>query len=71
MMSHSHPFDYSIAASVLRRADLDPAGLIGSAAKCASQKSGDAIARRVCPIGVRDIREKEPRHRCRGCGATS
>jgi xanthine dehydrogenase accessory factor len=68
IMTHSHPLDYSIAASALRRADLGFVGLIGSVtkrARFASQAkqlglSGDEIARLVCPIGLPDIRGKEP-----------
>jgi xanthine dehydrogenase accessory factor len=68
IMTHSHPLDYSIAAAALRRADLCFVGLIGSAtkrARFASQAkqlglSEDEIARLVCPIGLPDIRDKQP-----------
>jgi xanthine dehydrogenase accessory factor len=68
VMTHSHPLDYSIAAAALRRADLGFVGLIGSATKRArfasqAQKLGiseQQIARLVCPIGLPDIRDKEP-----------
>jgi len=68
IMTHSHPLDYSIAASALRRPDLGFVGLIGSVtkrARFASQAkqlglSEDRIARLVCPIGLPDIRDKEP-----------
>ena len=68
IMTHSHPLDYSIAASALRRADLGLVGLIGSVtkrARFASQArqlglSEDEIARLVCPIGLPDIKDKEP-----------
>ncbi len=68
IMTHSHPLDYSIAAAALRRADLGFVGLIGSAtkrARFASQAqnlgiSEQQIARLVCPIGLPDIRDKEP-----------
>jgi xanthine dehydrogenase accessory factor len=68
IMTHSHPLDYSIAAAALRRPDLGFVGLIGSATKRArfasqAQKlgiSGQQIARLVCPIGLPDIRDKEP-----------
>jgi xanthine dehydrogenase accessory factor len=68
IMTHSHPLDYSIAAAALRRADLGFVGLIGSATKRArfasqAQKLGiseQQIARLVCPIGLPDIRDKEP-----------
>jgi xanthine dehydrogenase accessory factor len=68
IMTHSHPLDYSIAASALRRSDFGFVGLIGSVtkrARFASQArqlglSEDQIARLVCPIGLPDIRDKEP-----------
>ena len=68
IMTHSHPLDYSIAAAALRRPDLGFVGLIGSAtkrARFASQArklgiSEQQIARLVCPIGLPDIRDKEP-----------
>jgi xanthine dehydrogenase accessory factor len=68
IMTHSHPLDHSIAASALRRDDLGFVGLIGSAtkrARFASQArqlglSEERIARLVCPIGLSDIRDKQP-----------
>jgi len=68
IMTHSHPLDYSIAAAALRRPDFGFVGLIGSAtkrARFAGQArqlglSDDQIARLVCPIGLPDIRDKEP-----------
>jgi xanthine dehydrogenase accessory factor len=68
IMTHSHPLDYSIAAAALRRSDFGFVGLIGSAtkrARFASQArqlglSEDQIARLVCPIGLPDIKDKEP-----------
>ena len=68
IMTHSHPLDYSIAAAALRRADLGFVGLIGSATKRArfasqAEKLGiseQQIARLVCPIGLPEIRDKEP-----------
>jgi xanthine dehydrogenase accessory factor len=68
IMTHSHPLDYSIAAKALRRPDFGFVGLIGSATKRArftSQArqlglSGQQIAQLVCPIGLPDIKEKEP-----------
>jgi len=68
IMTHSHPLDYSIAAAALRRPDLGFVGLIGSSTKRArfasqAQKlgiSGQQIARLVCPIGLPDIRDKDP-----------
>ncbi len=68
IMTHSHPLDYSIAAAALRRPDFGFVGLIGSATKRArfasqAEKLGiseQQIARLVCPIGLPDIRDKEP-----------
>ena len=68
IMTHSHPLDYSIAAAALGRVDLSFIGLIGSATKRArfagqARKLGipeQQIARLVCPIGLPDIRDKEP-----------
>jgi len=68
IMTHSHPLDYSIAAAALRRPDFGFVGLIGSAtkrARFASQAkqlglSEQEIARLVCPIGLPDIKDKEP-----------
>jgi xanthine dehydrogenase accessory factor len=68
IMTHSHPLDYSITAAALRRSDLGFVGLIGSSTKRArfasqAQKLGISepqIARLVCPIGLPDIRDKEP-----------
>jgi xanthine dehydrogenase accessory factor len=68
IMTHSHPLDYSIAAAALRRPDLGFVGLIGSATKRARFKSQalrlgisePQIARLVCPIGLPEIKGKEP-----------
>jgi xanthine dehydrogenase accessory factor len=68
IMTHSHPLDYSIAGAALRRPDLGFVGLIGSAtkrARFASQAlklgiSEPQIARLVCPIGLPEIKGKEP-----------
>ena len=68
IMTHSHPLDYSIAASALRRPDFGFVGLIGSVtkrARFASQArqlglSEAQIMRLVCPIGLPDIRDKDP-----------
>jgi xanthine dehydrogenase accessory factor len=68
IMTHSHPLDYSIAACALRRDGLGFVGLIGSAtkrARFASQArqlglSEQQIARLVCPIGLPDLRDKQP-----------
>jgi xanthine dehydrogenase accessory factor len=68
IMTHSHPLDYSIAAVALRRPDFGFVGLIGSVTKRARFAgharqlglSEDQIARLVCPIGLPDIKDKEP-----------
>lgn len=68
IMTHSHPLDYAIAAAALRRPDFGFVGLIGSATKRArfasqAEKLGiseQQVARLVCPIGLPDIRDKEP-----------
>jgi len=68
IMTHSHPLDYAIAASALRRAELSFVGLIGSATKRARFAShaerlglgAAALARLTCPIGLSEIKAKEP-----------
>jgi xanthine dehydrogenase accessory factor len=68
VMTHSHALDLAIVAAALRRPDLELVGLIGSATKRArfvsqlrqAGQSETAIARLVCPIGVRGLRSKEP-----------
>jgi xanthine dehydrogenase accessory factor len=68
IMTHSHSLDLSITASALRRPDLGFIGLIGSATKRARfrsqmQKMGiceQQIQRLVCPIGLTEIKGKEP-----------
>jgi len=68
VMTHSHPLDYSITADALRRPDLGFVGLIGSDTKRARFTSQALklglcerqIARLVCPIGLQEIKGKEP-----------
>jgi xanthine dehydrogenase accessory factor len=68
IMTHSHPLDLSIAAAALRRQDLGFIGLIGSATKRARFKaqglrmgiSEAQFGRLVCPIGLPEIKGKEP-----------
>jgi xanthine dehydrogenase accessory factor len=68
VMSHSHPLDEAICDAVLRREDFAYLGLIGSATKRArfvKRLAGAGIPttqldRLVCPIGLADIRSKEP-----------
>ena len=67
VMTHSHPLDYAITARALRRG-FGFVGLIGShtkRARFASQArqiglSDADLQRLVCPIGLPDIRGKEP-----------
>jgi xanthine dehydrogenase accessory factor len=67
-MTHSHPLDFDIAVAALRRRAFDFVGLIGSETKRARFTSfarrvgvaeGD-IERLVCPIGIPEIKGKEP-----------
>ncbi len=68
VMTHSHPLDYAITAAALSNANFDFIGLIGSTTKRArfvSQArnlgiSETQITRLVCPIGLPDIKGKEP-----------
>jgi xanthine dehydrogenase accessory factor len=68
VMTHSHPLDYVITAAALSHANFDFIGLIGSTTKRArfvsqARKLGISerqIARLVCPIGLPDIKGKEP-----------
>jgi xanthine dehydrogenase accessory factor len=68
VMTHSHPLDFDITVAALRRRTFDFVGLIGSETKRARFTSfarqmgvaaGD-IVRLVCPIGITDIKGKEP-----------
>ncbi len=68
VMTHSHPLDEAICEAVLRRGDFAHLGLIGSATKRARfvkrlQAAGIApelLERLVCPVGLQEIRSKEP-----------
>ena len=68
VMTHSHPLDFDITAAALQRETFEYVGLIGSDTKRSrfvSQArqiglSGSQIGRLVCPIGIPEIRGKEP-----------
>jgi xanthine dehydrogenase accessory factor len=69
IMTHDHAEDAAICDAVLREGEFGSIGLIGSASKWArfrrrlSEEGGhssEAIARIKTPIGVEDIRGKEP-----------
>jgi xanthine dehydrogenase accessory factor len=68
VMTHSHPLDFDITAAALQRDAFDFVGLIGSETKRArfstwARQLGIAeekIERLVCPIGLPQIRGKEP-----------
>jgi xanthine dehydrogenase accessory factor len=68
VMTHSHPLDFDITVAALRRRTFDFVGLIGSETKRArfvsfARQMGVAqrdIARLVCPIGITEIKGKEP-----------
>jgi len=68
VMTHSHPLDFDIVAAALQRETFEYVGLIGSDTKrsrFASQArqigiTGSQIGRLVCPIGIPEIRGKEP-----------
>ena len=68
VMTHSHPLDFDITAAALQRETFEYVGLIGSDTKRSrfvSQArqiglSGSQIGRLVCPIGILEIRGKEP-----------
>jgi xanthine dehydrogenase accessory factor len=68
VMTHSHPLDFDITAAALRRRTFDFIGLIGSETKRArfasfARQIGVAesdIDRLVCPIGIAEIKGKEP-----------
>lgn len=68
VMTHSHPLDFDITLAALRRRSFDFVGLIGSETKRARFASfarqmglpeGD-LDRLVCPIGITEIKGKEP-----------
>jgi xanthine dehydrogenase accessory factor len=68
VMTHSHPLDFDITVAALRRRHFDFVGLIGSETKRArfasfARQMGVAesdIDRLVCPIGIPEIKGKEP-----------
>ncbi|MEY4751141.1 MAG: hypothetical protein RIQ60_3355 [Pseudomonadota bacterium] len=68
VLTHSHALDLHITEAVLRRADFAWLGLIGSATKRARfmhryEQRGIApeqLARLTCPIGLPDVKGKEP-----------
>lgn len=68
VMTHSHALDLDVCTRTLERDDLAWVGLIGSASKRASflrrfREQGlteTEIGRLVCPIGLPDIKGKEP-----------
>jgi xanthine dehydrogenase accessory factor len=68
VMTHSHPLDFDITVAALRRRTFNFVGLIGSETKRArftsfARQMGVAesdIDRLVCPIGVTEIKGKEP-----------
>jgi xanthine dehydrogenase accessory factor len=68
VMTHSHPLDFDITVAALRQRTFDFVGLIGSETKRArfasfARQMGVAesdIDRLVCPIGITEIKGKEP-----------
>ena len=68
VMTHSHPLDFDITAAALKNGLFDFVGMIGSQTKRArfvsfARQIGIAeheIDRLVCPIGIRQIKGKEP-----------
>jgi xanthine dehydrogenase accessory factor len=68
VMTHSHPLDFDITAKALQQRKFDFVGLIGSETKRARfvnrvRQMGVAdseIAQLVCPIGLAQIKGKEP-----------
>jgi xanthine dehydrogenase accessory factor len=68
VMTHSHPLDEEVCAAILARGDSAYLGLIGSATKRARfrtrlQRRGipeAALDRLTCPIGLPEIKGKEP-----------
>lgn len=68
VMTHSHPLDEEICAAFLARGDFAYLGLIGSATKRARflsrlRRRGiepEALARLTCPIGLPQVKGKEP-----------
>jgi xanthine dehydrogenase accessory factor len=68
VMTHSHPLDEAICEAVLRRKDFAYLGLIGSDTKRTRFRkrlaeagiSAKQLERLTCPIGLPDIKSKEP-----------
>ena len=68
VLTHEHALDLRIVEAVLRRGDFAFCGLIGSKTKRASfvHRLGErgvapeAIARLTCPIGIAELKSKEP-----------
>jgi xanthine dehydrogenase accessory factor len=68
VMTHSHPLDFDVTARALQRETFEFVGLIGSETKRARfvararrlGVSARQIERLVCPIGVPQIKGKEP-----------
>ena len=68
VMTHSHPLDFDITAQALRRETFEFVGLIGSETKRArfvkyARQVGltrDQTDRLICPIGIVEIKGKEP-----------
>jgi xanthine dehydrogenase accessory factor len=68
VMTHSHPLDFDITAAALQRETFEYVGLIGSDTKRSrfvhwARQMGvtsSQISRLVCPIGILEIRGKEP-----------
>jgi len=68
VMTHSHPLDFDITAAALQRETFEFVGLIGSETKRARFESwarrlgvtDRQLGRLVCPIGIPEIKGKEP-----------
>jgi xanthine dehydrogenase accessory factor len=68
VMTHSHPLDFDITAQALQRATFEFVGLIGSETKRSrfvhwARQMGltsRQIERLVCPIGIAEVKGKEP-----------
>ena len=68
VMTHSHALDFELVEAILRRGDFAYCGMIGSATKRRTFENGLAkrgmapatLARFTCPIGIPDIKGKEP-----------
>ncbi|WP_146216128.1 xanthine dehydrogenase accessory protein XdhC [Nitrospira lenta] len=68
VMTHSHPLDLDLCEHILRRGDFAYLGLIGSKTKrerftkrLIQKGLGQGVVRRLtCPIGIRDIPDKDP-----------